>query len=187
MLRERHSDRAERVAKVVHLTSPSCRASIRRASWSVQPVVSIICTLNCGMIGDDRESKEGRVGDGEENFSHRWREKPCLAWQGKLQRMYFIPVAELSDFINEFAQQQLCERACLQSEPTSSNSTQSGMWRVAAAPYRISGYPRRRHRRRRRRRAGSAAAAAPFQAEQRDATPNNKAAAADAERGRVRF
>ena len=41
----------------------------------------------CVMIGVDRESKEGRAGDGEENFSHRWREKPCLAWQGKLQRM----------------------------------------------------------------------------------------------------
>jgi hypothetical protein len=39
------------------------------------------------MIGDDRESEEGRAGDGKEKFSHRWREKSCLAWQGNLQRM----------------------------------------------------------------------------------------------------
>jgi hypothetical protein len=48
MLRERHSESTEKVAGVIHLMSPSCRASMRRASLSVQPVVSIICTLNCG-------------------------------------------------------------------------------------------------------------------------------------------
>jgi hypothetical protein len=35
-----------RTARAEHLVSPSCRASMRRASLSVQPVMSIISTLD---------------------------------------------------------------------------------------------------------------------------------------------